>query len=105
MRISQMKARENFDEILVNTLARGWSQQFNRTVEVHLKDADSLDSQYQAWHLHPLLSMFCSNEPTDGVRRFLRDSFRVSPIFWRVVPRWILGTAATTSLGLRLGGK
>lgn len=104
MRISQMKQRENFDDILIETLSRGWSEQFGHSVELFLGSA-SAPGDAQSWRLQPLLSMYCAPEPTREAREFLRDSFRFSPFFWRIIPQWILGTAATTRLGLRFGGQ
>src|SRR5690554_6299397 len=104
MRISQMKQREDFDEILVETLSRGWSEQFGHPVELSLKKPTATRDA-QNWRLQPLLSMYCALSPTRKARHFLRDSFRFSPFFWRILPQWFLGTAATTSLGLYVGGQ
>lgn len=104
MRISQMKEREDFDEILVETLAIGWSEQFGHPVELSLSPSSS-SRDAQEWRLQPLLSMYCAANPTIEAREFLRDSFRFTPFFWRILPQWILGTAATTRVGLNIGSQ
>jgi hypothetical protein len=101
MRISQMKIREDFDRILVDTLSRGWSEQFGARIRVSL----GADEPGQHWALHPLLSAYCTHDANAQVRDFLRKSFRFTPVLWRLLPQWLLGTAMTTSAGMNLGAR
>src|SRR5690554_7603738 len=99
MRISEMRKREPFDRILVETLTRGWSEQFNRHTEVKpFCDTD----EGQHWSYHPLLSAFVVPEVNRTVRQFLKNSFRYTPVRHRVIPQWVLGTVLGSRIGLQL---
>jgi hypothetical protein len=98
MRISEMRSREDADRILAETLATGWSDQFGVAVAVSLDP----DAAGQAFLHQPLLGAYFTARPSRSVRRFLRDFFRFTPVRSRRAAQWVLGTAITTSVGLRL---
>jgi hypothetical protein len=99
MRVSEMRAREDYDRILRDTLTRGWSLQFGERVTV---SAVSAGTAGQAWRHHELLGAYCVARPSVQVRRFLRDWFRHTRVKGRALAQWLVGTAMASGLGLAL---
>lgn len=100
MRISEMQRREDFHQVLCRTLAIGWSEQYGKPVEVLPPEATG----GRLWCMQPLLSACYRPSLNRNVRHFLRDSFRFTPITWRIPAQWVLGTLISTSFGLRSTG-
>lgn len=94
MNISELRAREPFDEVLWQTLAEGWSEQFSHKVDV-LPQRGA-----QEWHVSWPFGMYHVRRPSGVVRRFLADGFRFTPRLWRMPAQFALGTVMSTRFGL-----
>lgn len=93
-----MRRREPFASILVETLARGWQEEFG--VPFRVQDGDRTGQQ---WRERRPFSAFAIGQASKNCRLFLRDSFRHTPVVWRKPAQWLLGTLAATPTGLRIG--
>jgi hypothetical protein len=92
-----MQRREPFEALLSETLTRGWSEQFGHPVEV--------SAPGRQWQMQPLISAYFSADVDARARRYLRDSFRYTPVRSRAIAQWLLGTALASPIGLRLSGR
>ena len=99
MRVSELRAREPFDEVLRSSLARGWSELLGTQVQV------SAHQVGQAWFLSWPFGMYHLREPSSRVRRFLADGFRYTPRRWRLPAQFLLGTLMSTKMGVRHGAR
>ena len=95
MRLSELLRREDAESLICQTLASGWSEQFNQEIRI------SPSGTGQAWRYQSLLSVIVTPDIEPAPRQFVRELFRFSPRPWRVVPQWFVGTALPTSAGLR----
>lgn len=98
MRISELRAREDFSTILRSTLAAGWSRTLGVEVEVHAPGAGS----GQEWFVNPVFSALHTRDVNVHARRFLADSFKFTPKRARLPFQFLLGTAAATRSGAEL---
>lgn len=98
MRIAEMREREDFGGVLAKTLEQAWSRTTGTPTTVTL-EARGVG---QRWAVQPLLSAYYTHRLGLPGRRFLRDSFRISPSLVRLGPQFILGTALATRTGLAL---
>ena len=99
MNVLELRAREPFDKVLRETLARGWSAQFGDSVEV-LPERDG-----QEWYLSWPFGLYHLRRPAPPVRRFLADSFRFTPKRLRMPAQFVLGTLMSTRLGVARGSR
>ncbi len=100
MRLDELRAREDIDALVRETLQTGWSAQYGRDVRI----TTNARADGQRWLVHPLLSAFYVPQVSRQTRRWLADSFRYTPIRRRAVPQFVLGTAMASRAGLRAGG-
>jgi hypothetical protein len=99
MRISEMRAREDLDAIVHDTLAREFSERLGRTVRVAAK------GRGQRWLCQPLLSAYYTPRIGRAARNHLRDDFRWTPVARRVPAQFLLGTALASAPGLRVAAR
>ena len=92
-----MQRREPFEALLIQTLERGWSEQFGMTVRV--------TAPGDGWRVQPLISAFFTAQVNGEARRYMRDSFRYTPIQSRAAAQWVLGTALASKIGLKLSSR
>lgn len=97
MRISELKAREDFLGILVQTLEQSWSVALGRPVRVTAAPASG-----QLWVVNPVLSAIHTRGVSRRARSFMADAFRYTPVQWRIAFQFALGTTAASTLGSRL---
>ncbi len=98
MRTGELRGREDFEAILVETLRRGWSLQYGSEFRVSLPSRRG----EQIWFEQPLLSALYTRRVERRVRRYLADSFRYTTVTWRAPAQWVLGTLLSTAPALRL---
>lgn len=104
MNIDEMRRREAFDRILCETLSIGWSDLYERRIEVQRSQEPSKGGEEQ-WLEQPLLNSYYTPEAAPPVRRFVRDGFRWTPVRRRVAPQFLLGTVLATPAALRWFGR
>lgn len=97
MHVTEMRRREAFSTVLAATLARGWSHEIGTAVEVRASGTLG-----QLWRERRPFGAFTVERPEAACRAFLRDSFRFTPVTWRLPAQWLLGTACATTVGLSL---
>lgn len=97
MRTQFLRAREPFDNILRNTLQRGWSTQLQSKVEV----SSSPRPGAQTWFHQPLLSGYFSASPSPHVLHFMAESLRRTPRLHRKIPQWLMATTLATPIALQ----
>lgn len=100
MRISELRAREDYDGVLAQTLGPALGAWLGAPVT--LTPAEQAPAGAQRWALHQLYSAYLTADAGPEVRRFLRDGFRVTHSPLRAAPQWALGTLAGTVVGARL---
>lgn len=98
MNIDEMEGREPYGAILVETLARGWGEQFGRRHSVGFSEQPGS----QRWILQRTLGGYCVPRVQPVVRRALADGFRFTRRKRRLVAQWMLGTGLATTCGLRV---
>jgi len=98
MTISEMRSRENFDEIFAKTLSKGWTAQYGVPTHVMCRP----NEKGQLWKLQPLFGAFYSSGISPHARKFMRDFFRFTPVPWRIFPQWAVGSILSTSSALNL---
>ena len=101
MRIAQMKRREDFDQILIQTLARGWSEERGEAVDV---SRDPLPGG-QRFQTQPLLNAYFTATLCRAGRRFLRDGIRFTPHRMRLPVQWALSGPMTRRSALNVASK
>ena len=92
-----MLRREPFMNILVDTLADGWSEQYNAPVAIYPGGDGAVE-----WRVQPLLNGIFVPEIDAVPRRFLRDSFTFTPVTWRMPAQYLLGRFLSSTVGLHL---
>jgi hypothetical protein len=100
MRISEMQRREDFSSILSATLAKGWAVQFGTRFSVDLTIGDG-----QHWRKRTLFNAYATDNLTKECRRFFRDSFRFTPVAWRLPFQYLVGSIGASRPGLVLTAK
>lgn len=98
MNIAEMRQREPFAETLVATLAKCWSIEFGTPVTVVAGEGTG-----QVWRERRPFGAFTTGSPARPCREFLRDSFRFTPVAWRLPGQWLLGTLGATRQALMVG--
>ena len=96
MRIAELRARECYDDIFLATLGRHLSIWHSASYDV------TTSGRGQRWREHRIFSAYLADDATRAVRRFLADQVRYTSNPIRRVPQFLIGTAAATSLGVRL---
>lgn len=94
MRVSLLKQRESYERILVQTLARGWTEQFGHRVHVDLRELPA----GQRWDFHPMLNAYVC-EPVRAPRRLLRNMFRFTARPERMAIQYVVATIASSRVG------
>ncbi|MGB0589252.1 MAG: phosphotransferase [Myxococcota bacterium] len=102
MDISEMRRREDFDAILVETLAAVWSREAGQPVSVVLGSATDGG---QAWRFLPRHSAFVHPAAGPAVRRFLADSIRYTSRRWRRPVQFLGGTLLSTPAALKFASQ
>jgi len=102
MRINELRAREDFDRILYETLEASLGDFCGR--DIGKISEVSASPGGQVWRAHNLLSAYCTDELVRAGRRFLADQLRFTPVAWRAPAQWVLGTALASRMGLRVAG-
>lgn len=99
MRILEMRAREDFSSVLQQTLTSAWSALYQHPIDVKVENSDCTaryDKQGQQWYCHELLGGYFVDQPIAAVRSYLRDALRYTPRRSRMLPQWLLATAASS---------
>jgi len=96
-----MRRREDFERVLAETLADGWSAELGRPVR--LRSGAGADGQ--AWRFLPVFSAYVGRGAGPNVRRFLRESFQFTPFAWRAPIQWVVAQLLAGPAGLRLAGR
>lgn len=100
MDVRELSAREPFAQLLTTTLSTGLEARYGQRFDVEVGRGGD-----QEWHYAPPLNGFYVARPAADVRRFLRDGFRFTPVVFRAVPQFIIGTLLATGGGLRVAGR
>lgn len=98
MRIRELEARENLQQIMVATVQATMSHHMGREVEVSSQPLDG----GQPWVVQPLLSAYYVPPLDARARHFVADSLRWTSIRNRAGPQWVVGTTVGSGTGLRL---
>jgi len=97
MRVAEMKAREDFDVLLMETLSQGWTQQYDTPIVV----SGTSQGRDTAFRYHPFLGAYYTNRLGARGRRFLRDAIRFTPNRRRLLAQWIATDILGNKAGLR----
>ena len=98
-----MRAREDFDAVLAQTLSAAWTAWRGAPHRVTVGDPAAPG---QRWTFQPLLSAYyVPSALSRRARRYLADSFRHTPVAHRRLPQLALGTLLATRAGLTLAGR
>lgn len=89
-----MRKRENFDEVLLNTLPRLFAQLPNWNGRV------GLGGEGTRFDFVPLLGGYVCRGASRSVLRFLADGFRWTDVRHRAPVQWALGTALASPLSI-----
>ena len=102
MRITELRAREDLDAILCETLESSLGEFCGADVG-HVEIARG-GGAHQTWRARTLLSAYCTDDLAAAGRRFLADQFRYTPVAGRAPAQWLVGTALASRAGLRAIG-
>lgn len=97
MRVAQMREREDFEAHLVRTLARGWSEQYEREI---LVSSESIEGGI-SFRTHKLLGAFYTRRLDVRGREFLRRSLRFTPRRRRLLAQWVATDLVGHWIGLK----
>lgn len=101
MRVSELKEREDFDRIFLESLPRLLELYGSVGVQV-LRPVNSGD---QTWLLQPFLTACYVPHASSRVRRFLNESIAYTSSGLRAPFQWIFACGLSTKLGLGLTGQ
>jgi hypothetical protein len=86
----ELAEQEDFESVLIATLAEGWTEQYGQEFRV---TAAVARGPVQQWFLEPTMTTLYTKDVTRAVRRFMMDRFRFTPVTARAPFQWLVGTA------------
>lgn len=95
MHVREMRAREAYEQVLKESLTRGLTEYSGTSQQVS-------GVGHQRWWYQPLFGVYHGCQPSQPVRRWMRDSFRYTPVRRRALAQFLVGTTAASRSGLRL---
>lgn len=101
MRIRELEARENLEQIMVATVRATMSHHTGHEIEVSSQPLVG----GQPWFVQPLLSAYYVPPLSARAQHFVADSLRWTSIRRRAGPQWVVGTAVGSGAGLRRLGR
>lgn len=99
MDLKELAAREPIEQILLDSLLAGWSEQFGTSFRQGRPGSGT------EWRVHPALSVVTSKRPSSKVRKWAADIWRFSPRPGRSLAQYLLYSLVGSSTGFRLMGR